>query len=939
MVETKSQSSDSDTLTTFYDAVEEEVLLCASQGSKNKRGCNSTRGLSRHEEEVHDDENRITTETSCSTHNQRQKGRCTDNNDDEEDDPATASPLVIQKRSAQWFDDDSSKSDPPSPPPGHSPSSAFELHKNSPLVLVRRGNGGIEYTRQELSVSLSLPAIEQERGTQQEDNRAYLHINKESSAEPSSKFINSSHGGDEGNAVGEHEWDYGFITIVRSHSHAFSDVSMISPIPGNSLANGLSLENPYAPSPVPHLENAADRLIRRKEFRSSPRWLPSPLSTGTASTMRQSSKQGRIQWRGRAIRHGNSISKRGSLGKLTPRVLFRKSASSTQRRDNEQNQSDKERNARMSTTLATDGSEGKTQRDSSCSSPRDSEASMSDNPFIIVDNEEINATGDAHKGDIIRELDDGGIECQLFPSQTELLEEQQQQQLATRNSDQRTNLGGNDFNLNTRDNLSLDTKRHYRITPRKLFGGLSPLLKSPLKGTPAKKGVPSPLDILPTNAVSVHRGGDGGTSSATSDPFLLIGSITMAHAGPIWRMEFSHDGRYLATAGENGLLSIYEVVPKMARQPTYRCPTNAALEEWEAAQGAPPPTDPHGTGPPLGCEVTILSSKPIRRYREHIGDIVDLSWSRTNFLLSASIDKTVRLWHVSRKSCVLSFQHVDAVTCVDFHPTDDRYFVSGSFDRKVRVWDITTARVTEWTQARDIVTSVRFAPSENYVVAGLFHGQVIFYTSDGLKYYTQISAKNTHGRERRGCKVTGLSFLKTENEALNDSALATILRAAAGLSPTALSPFKKDETSDKASPCSDNFAEARSVNNICSESKRRRFRAMPSKILKQAKRMGISPRIINKALMSRLKRGDRHALLYKEKILVTTNDSRVRLFGLDDYCLVKKYKGGTNTRLQIMVSSLAQDHILLSFFANNLISNQDLANAALSMAFICSSLC
>ena len=41
-------------------------------------------------------------------------------------------------------------------------------------------------------------------------------------------------------------------------------------------------------------------------------------------------------------------------------------------------------------------------------------------------------------------------------------------------------------------------------------------------------------------------------------------------------------------------------------------------------------------------EYKLLSPAPIQILDEHEGDVIDLSWSRTNFLLSASIDKTVR---------------------------------------------------------------------------------------------------------------------------------------------------------------------------------------------------------------------------------------------------------------------------------------------------------
>jgi len=36
-----------------------------------------------------------------------------------------------------------------------------------------------------------------------------------------------------------------------------------------------------------------------------------------------------------------------------------------------------------------------------------------------------------------------------------------------------------------------------------------------------------------------------------------------------------------------------------------------------------------------------------------------------------------------------------------------------------------------------------------------------------------------------------------------------------------------------------------------------------------------------------------------DRMLVSTNDSRVRLYGLNDFCMIRKYKGHTNNSMQI----------------------------------------
>jgi len=158
--------------------------------------------------------------------------------------------------------------------------------------------------------------------------------------------------------------------------------------------------------------------------------------------------------------------------------------------------------------------------------------------------------------------------------------------------------------------------------------------------------------------------------------------------------------------------------------------------------------------------LTLFNPIPIRFYRGHTGDILDLSFSRNNFLVSSSMDKTVRLWHLNRKECLACFQHQDFVTSIRFHPSDDRYFVSGSLDSKIRVWSIPEKKVKYWNELSDsqFVTAVAYTKDGTGIIAGTYNGDVLFY-DDVLKYNTQISVK-THSRTGRGkgAKVTGIEI-------------------------------------------------------------------------------------------------------------------------------------------------------------------------------------
>ena len=47
------------------------------------------------------------------------------------------------------------------------------------------------------------------------------------------------------------------------------------------------------------------------------------------------------------------------------------------------------------------------------------------------------------------------------------------------------------------------------------------------------------------------------------------------------------------------------------------------------------------------------------------------------------------------------------------------------------------------------------------------NGQVYFYNYDGLKYLTQMNCRNRRGKFKRGTKVTGLTFLKSDDDGHN----------------------------------------------------------------------------------------------------------------------------------------------------------------------------
>lgn len=255
----------------------------------------------------------------------------------------------------------------------------------------------------------------------------------------------------------------------------------------------------------------------------------------------------------------------------------------------------------------------------------------------------------------------------------------------------------------------------------------------------------------------------------------------------IWSTKFSLDGKYMATGSRDGSIRIWKVLSS----PVERWGIDSSLESghlssaksmrlqqnyYQAGHGASPSLK-RDTFDSLEREnssnlyAPVFHPSPMKTFREHEQDVLDVDWSKNSFLLSASMDKTVKLWHPLKRRSLKSFSHPDFVTCVKFHPTDDRFFISGCLDQKCRLWSILDNEVSFEFNCRDLVTSLTLSPGDGiYTIVGTFNGYIHVLQTKGLEHITSfhVTAKKTHEntqgvlnpnndtKVRHGPRVTGL---------------------------------------------------------------------------------------------------------------------------------------------------------------------------------------
>lgn len=207
-------------------------------------------------------------------------------------------------------------------------------------------------------------------------------------------------------------------------------------------------------------------------------------------------------------------------------------------------------------------------------------------------------------------------------------------------------------------------------------------------------------------------------------PVLTID--TGGHKAPIRDVMFTRDNRHLVSAGDDKTLRIWDVQSGAILR-TIRGQIGeghegklyaAALspdDRWLAVGGY---LSKGGIG--IIRLIDFKTGEINALLKGHANVISDLSFSADGKkLISASFDKTARIWDLASKSTLKALKgHTDVIYAATFSP-DSKKAITGSNDDTLKLWNVTRGRLIATLKGHDgDVRSVAFTPDGRYILSG-----------------------------------------------------------------------------------------------------------------------------------------------------------------------------------------------------------------------------
>ncbi|OAV88145.1 hypothetical protein PTTG_07615 [Puccinia triticina 1-1 BBBD Race 1] len=194
--------------------------------------------------------------------------------------------------------------------------------------------------------------------------------------------------------------------------------------------------------------------------------------------------------------------------------------------------------------------------------------------------------------------------------------------------------------------------------------------------------------------------------------------VLSRHTDEVWRIEWSHDGRRLASADRAKTCIIWKLVPSAkssaasngdsARHNTRSSRLSGpSSPDKKPSSRRPHPATPHNDD--FEFEVELVLDR-------HPAGIACIAWSPDDSVLLTGADSTITMWNTTTGQCIATMvKHAYDVAALSWLP-DGRSFVSGGLDALVLFWDLKGQNTYKWQVGPTRITDLAVSPDGKRLV-------------------------------------------------------------------------------------------------------------------------------------------------------------------------------------------------------------------------------